>query len=125
MHNRSSVFQWFRALLAPTTSPQDRREAPTRAPLSISVQCFHQGRPFEARIQDFSAQGLCISCAQRLEIEDTIEVASLDGRKQFVSGRVAWISGKGSDVQLGIQFNPSDQNRLEHWLSLAQASQTG
>ena len=105
--------------------PKDRREAPTRTPLSISVQCLHRGRFFEARIQDLSAQGLRILCSQRLELEDTVEVASLDGRKQLVSGRVAWVSGQGSDFQVGLQFNLSDQNRLEHWLSLAQASQTG
>ena len=105
--------------------PKERRGAPLRIPLSISVQCLHRGRPFEARIEDLSPQGLRIFCAQRLELEDTVEVASLDGRKQWVSGRVAWVSGKGPDFQVGVQFNLSDQNRLEHWLSLAQASQTG
>jgi len=124
MLSRNSLFQWFQGLLDPPT-PKERREAPSRIPLSISVQCLHQGRLFEARIQDLSAQGLRISCTQRLELEDTVEVTSLDGRKQLLSGRVAWVSGPQSDLQVGIQFNPSDQNRLEHWLSLAQASQTG
>jgi len=124
MPTRTGLFQWFQALLDPPT-PKERRDAPTRIPLSISVQCFHQGRPFEARIEDLCAHGLRISCAQPLDPEDRVEVASLDGRKQLVSGRVAWTSGQGSDFRLGIQFDPSDQERLEHWLSLAQASQTG
>ena len=118
MNLRSRLSQWLRNLQSEPEDPE-RRQALIRQPLTIAVQCRHQGRDFEARVLDFSAQGLRLESTRSLEAEDTIEINSLD-RRQHVLGRVVWVKGS----QIGVQFNPSDENVIEEWLTLAAISQS-
>ena len=119
MNFRSRLSSWLRALQGPTLSDPERRQPLPRQPLTIAVHCRHNGKDFQARVLDFSPQGLKLECARSLETEDTIEIDSLDHR-QHVLGRIAWVKG----AEVGVQFNPSDENVIEGWLRLAAISQS-
>ena len=119
MNFRSRFLSWLRAFQGPTPCNPERRLPMPRQPLTIAVQCRHKGKEFQARVLDFSEQGLKLECARSLETEDTIEIDSTDHR-QHVLGRVAWVNSG----QVGVQFNPSDENLIEDWLTLAAISQS-
>lgn len=119
MNFRSRLTSWLRALQGPTPSDAERRLPMSRQALTIAVHCRHKGKEFQARVLDFSPQGLRLECSRALEAEDTIEIDSLDHR-QHVLARVAWV--KGSEV--GVQFNPSDENVIDDWLTQAAISQS-
>ncbi|MBS2038042.1 PilZ domain-containing protein [bacterium] len=123
MSFRSRLANWFSAFQAKTPTLYERREPLPRQPLSLNVRCRHRGKEFEARVLDFSPQGMKISCARLLEAEDTVEIDSTDHR-QHVLGRVAWVKGQHGDWIIGVQFNPSDENVIEEWLTLAAISQS-
>ncbi|MBX3167039.1 MAG: PilZ domain-containing protein [Candidatus Eremiobacteraeota bacterium] len=119
MNFRSRFLNWLRAWQGPTLSEMERRQPGPRQPLTIAVHCRHNGKEFQARVLDFSPQGLKLECSRRLQVEDTLEIDSLDHR-QHVSGRIAWVQG----AQVGVQFNPSDENIIGDWLTLAAISQS-
>ncbi len=119
MSFRSRLTRLLSSLQGPTPGDAERRLPLPRQPLTIAVHCRHKGKDFEARVLDFSSQGLKLECTHSLQEEDTVEIVSLD-RRQHVSGRIAWVQGS----QLGVQFNPSDENVIEDWLTLAAISQS-
>lgn len=119
MSFRSRLNHLLRALQGPTLGDAERRLPLPRQTLSIAVQCRHNGKGFEARVLDFSPQGLKLECSRTLQVEDTMEIDSLDHR-QHVLGRIAWVQGS----QVGVQFNASDENVIEDWLTLAAISQS-
>lgn len=119
MNFRSRFLNWLRTWQAPTPSDAERRLPLSRQPLTIAVHCRHNGKDFQARVLDFSPQGLKLECTRSLQVEDTVVIDSLDHR-QHVSGRIAWVQGS----QVGVQFNPSDENVIEDWLTLAAISQS-
>ena len=113
----------MRAFQAETPALYERREPLPRQPLSMAVRCRHKGKEFEARVLDFSPQGMKLSCSRLLEAEDTVEIDSTDHR-QHVLGRVAWVKGQHREWTVGVQFNPSDENVIEEWLTQAAISQS-
>jgi len=119
MSFRSRLIGWLRTLQGTTLSDAERRQPLARQPLTIAVHCRHNGKSFQARVLDFSCHGLRLESTRTLEAEDTIEIDSIDHR-QHVSGRVAWVKGS----QVGVQFNPTDENVIEDWLTLAAISQS-
>ena len=119
MNFRSRLIGWLRALQDTTPSHAERRQPLARQSLTIAVQCRHNGKTFQARVLDFSSQGLRLESARTLEVEDPIEIDS-SAHRQHVSGRVAWVKGS----QVGVQFNPTDENIIEDWLTLAAISQS-
>lgn len=123
MSFRSRFSNWLRTLRPQSEGPVERREPLPRNRLTVAVRCRHKGKEFEARVLDFSPQGLKLSCSRSLEAEDTIEIDSTDHR-QHVLGRVAWAKGDNSKWTVGVQFNPSDENVIEEWLTLAAISQS-
>jgi hypothetical protein len=123
MSFRSRFTNWLRAFQAQTPTLLERREPLARHRLTMAVRCRHKGKEFEARVLDFSPQGMKLSCPRSLEAEDTIEIDSTDHR-QHVLGRVAWAKANNGQWSVGVQFNPSDENVIEEWLTLAAISQS-
>jgi hypothetical protein len=119
MKFRSRFLDWLKALRGPSAEELERRLPLPRQRLTVAVQCRHQGKEFQARVLDFSPQGMKLECSRSLEAEDTIQIDSTDHR-QHVLGRVAWVQGG----QVGVQFNPTDENLIEDWLTLAAISQS-
>ncbi len=98
-------------------APEKRAPRP-RLALGVQVVCRVGRRQFAAELLDISERGLRLRVPEALTKDDTVFVTS-DSTRQQVNCRVAWCRGKEPDVEVGLEFNASDENSYHEWIRQA------
>jgi hypothetical protein len=99
----------------------DKRALAWRHSLNETVVCRLGRKTVPAELVDISESGMRLRLAERLERDDTVFVTSqeADGVLQQVNCRVAWCRGNPPEVEVGLEFNSSDENCYQVWLQRA------
>ncbi len=101
--------------MQPIPRTTERRE------LGVPALCLKGRRELNVRVLDISEKGMRLSLPEPLEKDDTVFIhSSLDDKTipaQQVNCRVAWCQGKMNNWEAGLEFNVSDENVYQAWLS--------
>ncbi|MBT9588297.1 PilZ domain-containing protein [bacterium] len=96
----------------------EKRQCGPRLALGVQVVCRVGRRQFPAELLDISESGLRLRLSEALTKDDTVFVTS-DSMRQQVNCRVAWCHGKEPDIEVGVEFNASDENSYHEWMRQA------
>lgn len=98
----------------------EHRALAVRYPASFPVVCRLGQHEFWGEVLDIHGSGMRLAVSEALEPETTLFVYSVpvEGEVQRQANcRVAWCREQGDHQQLGLEFNPSDENQIGGWLS--------
>lgn len=113
--------RWLQFVQEPLPEVGEKPRAADRLALEVQVECRQGHREFLGWVHEISSQGMRLSVSVPLRAEDTLQIQSVDKPRQHVLGRVAWVRGRYPQWEVGIQFNPSDQNVYQGWLDQARS----
>ena len=74
---------------------------------------FRYPMPFNGKMTDFAKGGMGAEIPISVDIDSTLEMEICDG-KFLVTGHVRWVNIKEGKVRIGVKFNESQRDLIEH-----------